>query len=414
VQEVLNSIKSAAKKGNAAAKQFLTYHYSGASDGEDKSGADMSYMNIAAFYSGNNPDVMRLLILDSALMREKLNRVDYLDRTINKAISSCKGSFKPNTQLNTHPDQANPADTGSTGDSLSYDEIKDLINQLDEDNPDLEKAEEILLATVGLNNPLRQSQIMKMLKTKAGFNMSDMRDMIKQSSESDSEEADHLSLALEIINAIGRDNILNDKNFTWAWNDAGVWQVLEDRHIKQQVQRLISAKVKAVTKNKVDGVTDLFKNELFAHNHKWNIGGAEMVNCLNGEVVMNDRHEWELIPHNKNHYRTTQIKVNFNPDATAPKFMSFLDSVFVGDEDSQEKKLAILELIGYSLMAHARHEKFCVLVGSGANGKSVLLRIISELLGREQVAGVQPDQFDNKYQRAHLGGKLANIVTEIK
>jgi putative DNA primase/helicase len=42
------------------------------------------------------------------------------------------------------------------------------------------------------------------------------------------------------------------------------------------------------------------------------------------------------------------------------------------------------------------------------------LRIISELLGREQVAGVQPDQFDNKYQRAHLGGKLANIVTEIK
>jgi hypothetical protein len=30
------------------------------------------------------------------------------------------------------------------------------------------------------------------------------------------------------------------------------------------------------------------------------------------------------------------------------------------------------------------------------------------------VTGVQPSEFDNKFQRAHLHLKLANIVTEIK
>jgi putative DNA primase/helicase len=55
-----------------------------------------------------------------------------------------------------------------------------------------------------------------------------------------------------------------------------------------------------------------------------------------------------------------------------------------------------------------------MLVGSGANGKSVLLSVVTALLGRANVTAVQPSQFDNKFQRAHLHGKLANIVTEIK
>ena len=34
-------------------------------------------------------------------------------------------------------------------------------------------------------------------------------------------------------------------------------------------------------------------------------------------------------------------------------------------------------------------------------------------MGRDQTAAVQPSQFENRFQRAHLQGKLANIITEI-
>jgi putative DNA primase/helicase len=52
-------------------------------------------------------------------------------------------------------------------------------------------------------------------------------------------------------------------------------------------------------------------------------------------------------------------------------------------------------------------------VGNGANGKSVLLKVLAGLLGPSMVAAVQPSQFGNKFQRAYLHGKLANIVTEV-
>jgi putative DNA primase/helicase len=53
------------------------------------------------------------------------------------------------------------------------------------------------------------------------------------------------------------------------------------------------------------------------------------------------------------------------------------------------------------------------LKGNGANGKSVLLRVLEVLLGRENVAAVKPSEFENTFQRAHLHMKLANIVTEL-
>ncbi|MBI5888928.1 MAG: hypothetical protein HZB82_09535 [Deltaproteobacteria bacterium] len=71
-------------------------------------------------------------------------------------------------------------------------------------------------------------------------------------------------------------------------------------------------------------------------------------------------------------------------------------------------------MIGYTLMSHARYERFILLVGNGANGKSVLLAVIRLLVGAANCAAVQPSQFGNQFQRAHLHHKLANIVSELK
>jgi putative DNA primase/helicase len=54
-----------------------------------------------------------------------------------------------------------------------------------------------------------------------------------------------------------------------------------------------------------------------------------------------------------------------------------------------------------------------MLIGSGANGKSVLLNVLSALVGLKQTCAVQPTQFENRFQRGHLQGRLANIITEI-
>ena len=38
---------------------------------------------------------------------------------------------------------------------------------------------------------------------------------------------------------------------------------------------------------------------------------------------------------------------------------------------------------------------------------------IAALVGPDHVAAVQPSQFENRFQRAHLQGKLVNLVSEI-
>jgi P4 family phage/plasmid primase-like protien len=105
--------------------------------------------------------------------------------------------------------------------------------------------------------------------------------------------------------------------------------------------------------------------------------------------------------------------VPYDPDAEATRFNRFLDEIFYGDPDKFDKKRLVMELIGYTLLSTCRYEKFAILIGSGANGKSVLLEVIKALCGIDNVAAVQPEQMAKAFQRAYLLGKLANLVTEI-
>lgn len=227
-------------------------------------------------------------------------------------------------------------------------------------------------------------------------------------------EPDHLDLARQVIDLTGEANILCTEAHVWRWRETGVWASLDDRAVKQDVQfaldRMPSVDVMSGT---VNCVADVLKTEIFVQGHQFNRGNPEIVNCLNGQVeLVGDR--WVLKPHRREDYRTTQIPVAYIPNATAPKFEAFLAQIFEGDVDKDQKRQALLELMGYTLMSHARHEKFAILIGAGANGKSVLLAVLYALAGAENVAGVQPSNFENRFQRAHLDQKLANIVTELK
>ncbi len=226
-------------------------------------------------------------------------------------------------------------------------------------------------------------------------------------------EPDQLTLARLTIADISAENIIHADEHFFRWDSGGVWKKRDDIAIKQQVQRTIERVGYAVTAAKVTGVTDVARSELYRADHVFNIGNPDVVNCRNGELELIGT-DWKLQPHRREHYRTTQLPVAYDPNASAPLFYQFLLDVFRDDHDRDDKIRSVLELIGYTLMAHAKHEKFVMLIGGGANGKSVLLAVIEALVGLENVAGVQPAQFASKWQRAHLYMKLANIVTELK
>lgn len=260
-------------------------------------------------------------------------------------------------------------------------------------------------------SPIRKDAILRQIRFVTSISMAELR---KQADgQGNNSEPDHLALARKAIASIGPENIIQAGPSTWKFASMGVWKRCDDREVKQSVQATLESESLAVTSSRVNGVAEVLKTEIFRPHHEFNLGNPESVNCLNGELELVGEH-WHLRPHRRELYRTTQIPITFDPDAHAPLFWQFLHEIFRDDPDRDEKITIVLEMMGYSLMAHANREKFMLLIGAGANGKSVLLGTLEALLGKDNVVGVQPCNFDSNFQRAHLDQKLANIITELK
>jgi putative DNA primase/helicase len=291
----------------------------------------------------------------------------------------------------------------------SFEELMEAAKALEP--VQIDEMEAIVMESAGLN-PMRREAIFRAIKDATKVPLSTLRDQFSHGGDT-GPDPDHLDLARITLNGIGRTNIICADAFVWQWSEAGVWKKQDARAIKQATQNVIDTEGVEVTASRVNGVTDVLKSEIFKPGHEFNLGNPEAVNCLNGELELQGG-KWTLLPHCRENYRTTQIPVTYDRAADAPLFGAFLDQVFQDDADKTDKIKSTLELIGYTLMSHARHERFVMLIGPGANGKSVLLAVLEGLLGHENVAGVQPSNFENRFQRAHLHQKLANIVTELK
>jgi putative DNA primase/helicase len=303
-----------------------------------------------------------------------------------------------------------PDDTEPAPQPRNFDELRKCAKELVPGQ--IDKMEAIVKETATLN-PMRQDLIFRAIKDATKMPLGAIRAQHSHETETPS-RPDQLDLARMTLVSIGRENVICANAFVWHWQDRGVWTKQDDRAIKKAVQGQLDIEPMIdVTAALVSGVSDVLKSEIYQADHEFNIGNAETVNCLNGELELQDG-KWTLRPHRKENYRTTQIPVAYDPQADAPLFRAFLQQVFRDDPDILDKIKCLLELMGYTLMSHARHELFVMLIGPGANGKSVLLAILESLAGVENVAGVQPANFDRSFQRAHLHQKLANIVTELK
>ncbi len=135
---------------------------------------------------------------------------------------------------------------------------------------------------------------------------------------------------------------------------------------------------------------------------------AFIINLKNGLYnVLED----QLTEHTHDYYSTIQIHANYNPGADCPLFKAFLKDSMEGD---MEQVKLIQEMMGYCLIPVNSAQKCFILVGIAAAGKSVLLRVISEiLLGKENVSNVSWQELNDRFKTAELFGKLANVFADL-
>lgn len=100
-----------------------------------------------------------------------------------------------------------------------------------------------------------------------------------------------------------------------------------------------------------------------------------LINCQNGYIDVRDG---KLFKHDPAKLFSKQMRATFKNDAKCPTWERFLDDVFQGDAELIHYMKVIL---GSLLSGEIKAEEFYFFFGVGANGKSVLLKVLMHMMG---------------------------------
>jgi putative DNA primase/helicase len=108
-------------------------------------------------------------------------------------------------------------------------------------------------------------------------------------------------------------------------------------------------------------------------------------------------------------YFMKKLPVEFHPEAQCPRIDAYFEAW------SPTNKQALYEIIAHTLVTWEYPiQSVVILVGSGANGKSTYLLMITHFLGEENVSAIEMQAFgENRFSSAKLLGKFANVCSDM-
>ncbi|MGC9239980.1 MAG: DNA primase family protein [Acidithiobacillus sp.] len=221
------------------------------------------------------------------------------------------------------------------------------------------------------------------------------------------DRADHTELAELLYRA---DHFLSHDGEFWRYTERGIWERVAKETVQRDVQALCRRMGQAASASLVNGVVSM-AHGVYYRDVEWDATDRRAV-AVRGGVLVYRSGCWVLTPYRPEDYRRVCLPLEYDPKAECPRFTAFMQQTFAGAEDANERIVALVEMLGLSLTATTEFERGILLVGSGANGKSVLLRLLADMLG-SYASGVNPAEFENRFQRGSLDGKLVNITTEL-
>lgn len=122
----------------------------------------------------------------------------------------------------------------------------------------------------------------------------------------------------------------------------------------------------------------------------------------------------KALPFSANHYVRNPNHYDYDLQAKCPRWLAFLDKTFKDDKDAEQKIQFLQEFIGLSLTNNVKYQQSLMLYGAGSNGKSVILQVLSLLVGEGNVSHLSLRNFSDKFSLVKLDGKLVNIDADIE
>jgi putative DNA primase/helicase len=179
--------------------------------------------------------------------------------------------------------------------------------------------------------------------------------------------------------------------------------------VEREARRMLVRR--AGSRSAIEAMTHLAKQFFLIEDGKLD-NDKMLLNVKNGTI---DLRKGELLPHRASDFITRMVAIDYDPEATCPRFLEFLDFVTRRDNHFREY---LQRLVGYALTGDTSLQEFYVLIGPGGTGKSLLAKVIREITGEY---GVQADmnsflirQYDNNIPSdiARMRGARVVVASE--
>lgn len=303
----------------------------------------------------------------------------------------------------------------------SVDELRDHLKKKFEEIPRTAQAkrtpviEKVLqkLAFSPSISEIDAEQILQYIRDTSGTNipMSTLRRRVREIARGDSIEGlNHEEIASAVLsdmNKIYQIKYSGEQFYRW---DGSKWEPLEQSEIRRRISEGYGSLPAARRANDHRGIVDVLANKLTGDLKE--VGDFEGVNFANG-VVSRDL---KLVPHKPEYGFTYTLKFRYMPDEArnCPRFLGFLNECWGKDEDYADKVSALQEAICATMFGIAPlYQRAFLCYGLPRTGKSVLLKIIRELVPDHGRCAVPPEVWNDKFSPAQMHNKVLNMCGEL-
>jgi len=229
---------------------------------------------------------------------------------------------------------------------------------------------------------------------------------------------DHVEIATQLVSDLNElgPTIYTDGMVYRYTSESHVYSPIEPLDLRKMVHQYAGTMVikgkepkpLMVSAGLVEGVRTVAHDRL--HRADFFAGARTGLTFANGFVAA----DGSLHDHSPEHRARFAYPFDFAPNASPKRFLNFLDQVFEGDPDREQKISLLQEYIGTAMLGQStRYQRMLIQYGLGANGKSVFQKVAESAMPLGSVCAIPPQQMGHDYSKALLAGKLLNVISEL-
>jgi P4 family phage/plasmid primase-like protien len=245
------------------------------------------------------------------------------------------------------------------------------------------------------------------------------------------ERGDHVELGQRIVDLLGGDVVFSE-GMLWRYQGPH-WQTVEPGRAERLAQgfagQLVGIQRPSRMKMKSSDVTGSVREaQRSVHDATFFADAPRGAQFRDRFVAISEQGTIAVQPASKERRARWALPFNYRPETPPARLLEALRDMFLGpqtavapegeraraEEDCALKIQLLQEFYGACFVgAPTRYQRYLILLGDGANGKSTLTDLLASVFPPNSVSAIPIQELGREYSRALLAGKLLNSVSEL-